>query len=343
MILAKTVKGYGMGHAGEGQNITHQQKKLDDEALKAFRDRFNIPVSDEEIAHVAVLPAGRGQRGDASTCTSGARRSAATCRQRRASAPPLAVPALEAFEPLLEASGRREISTTMAFVRISAILVKDKNIGTHIVPIVPDEARTFGMEGMFRQVGIYSSMGQLYTPQDADQLLYYKRGQEGPDPRGRHQRRRARCAAGSPRARRTRTTASTWCRSTSSTRCSASSAIGDFCWAAGDMRARGFLIGGTAGRTTLAGEGLQHQDGHSQLVATTIPNCVAYDPRFAYELAVIMQDGLRRMFAGAGDGLLLHHLHERELRAPGDAEGRRGRDPARACICCTSAARARCA
>ena len=206
------------------------------------------------------------------------------------------MPALDAFAPLLEASGEREISTTMAFVRMLGILLKDKNIGKHIVPIVPDEARTFGMEGLFRQIGIYSSVGQLYTPQDADQLMYYhedKKGQileEGINEGG------AMCswiAAGTAYANHGVNMVPFYIYYSMF----GFQRIGDFVWAAGDMQARGFLLGATAGRTTLAGEGLQHQDGHSQLVATTIPNCVAYDPAYAYELAVIVQDGLRRMYA----------------------------------------------
>ena len=294
VILAKTVKGYGMGSAGEGQNITHQQKKLDEEALKDFRDRFNIPVSDADIAKVPFYRPGDGSE-ELQYLREQRERLGGYLPKRHTQAPRLQAPALESFRPLLEASGEREFSTTMALVRLLSILVKDKSVGKHVVPIVPDEARTFGMEGMFRQIGIYSSMGQLYTPQDSDQLLYYredKKGQileEGINEGG---------------------AISSWAAAATAYANYGISMIpfyiyysmfgfqrvGDFCWAAGDLQARGFLIGGTAGRTTLAGEGLQHQDGHSQVVATTIPNCVAYDPAFAYELAVIVQDGLRRMY-----------------------------------------------
>jgi len=205
------------------------------------------------------------------------------------------VPDLGLFRPLLESSGEREISTTMAFVRLLSILVKDKQIGRHVVPIVPDEARTFGMEGMFRQIGIYSSMGQLYTPQDADQLLYYREDMKGQILEEGINEAGATCswmAAGTSYANHGVSMIPFYIYYSMF----GFQRVGDFCWAAGDMQTRGFLIGGTAGRTTLAGEGLQHQDGHSHLVATTIPNCVAYDPAFSYELAVIVHDGLRRMY-----------------------------------------------
>ncbi|HSQ68705.1 MAG TPA: pyruvate dehydrogenase (acetyl-transferring), homodimeric type, partial [Steroidobacteraceae bacterium] len=212
----------------------------------------------------------------------------------------LAIPELEVFKPLLESSGDREISTTMALVRLLTILVKDKQIGPHVVPIVPDEARTFGMEGMFRQIGIYSSMGQLYTPQDADQLLYYREDKKGQILEEGINEGGAVCswmAAGTSYANHGVSMIPFYIFYSMF----GFQRVGDFCWAAGDMQSRGFLIGGTAGRTTLAGEGLQHQDGHSQLVATTIPNCVAYDPAYAYEVAVIVHDGLRRMYAEQQD------------------------------------------
>jgi pyruvate dehydrogenase E1 component len=295
VILAKTVKGYGMGRAGEGQNITHQQKKLDDEALKAFRDRFNIPVSDADIASVPYYRPAEGSE-ELEYLHERRRALGGFLPQRRTRVPKLQAPALEAFAPLLESSGDREISTTMALVRILSILVKDKGIGQHIVPIVPDEARTFGMEGMFRQIGIYSSMGQLYTPQDADQLLYYREDKKGQILEEGINEGGAMCswiAAGTSYANHGVAMVPFYIYYSMF----GFPRIGDFAWAAGDMQARGFLLGATAGRTTLAGEGLQHQDGHSQLVATTIPNCVAYDPAYAYELAVIVWDGLRRMYA----------------------------------------------
>ncbi|MDP9090050.1 MAG: pyruvate dehydrogenase (acetyl-transferring), homodimeric type [Pseudomonadota bacterium] len=294
VILAKTVKGFGMGKAGEGLNSTHQQKKLTEQNLKEVRDRFNIQISDEEIAGVSF----RKPTVDSEEMQYLQERRTALggyLPARSAISPPLVIPPLESFSTLLEGTGDREISTTMALVRILTALVKDKNIGKHIVPIVPDEARTFGMEGMFRQIGIYSSVGQLYTPQDADQLMFYREDKQGQILEEGINEAGSMCS---------------WiAAATAYSNYGVSMVpfyiyysmfgfqrIGDFIWAAGDSQARGFLVGGTAGRTTLAGEGLQHQDGHSQLVATTVPNCVAYDPTFAYELAVIVQDGLRRMY-----------------------------------------------
>jgi pyruvate dehydrogenase E1 component len=295
VILAKTIKGYGMGKSGEGLNITHQQKKLDDDALKDFRDRFNIPVSDEDIGSV---PYYRPADGSEELKYLQERRKAlgGYLPQRRPKADSLNVPPREAFASLLGASGEREYSTTMALVRLLGVLLKDKEIGSRVVPIVPDEARTFGMEGLFRQIGIYSSMGQLYTPQDADQLLYYREDKKGQILEEGINEGGAMCswiAAGTAYANHGVSMIPFYIYYSMF----GFQRVGDFIWAAGDMQSRGFLIGGTAGRTTLAGEGLQHQDGHSQLVATTIPNCVAYDPTYAYELAVIVQDGLRRMYA----------------------------------------------
>jgi pyruvate dehydrogenase E1 component len=295
VILAKTVKGYGMGSAGEGLNITHQQKKLDDAALKEFRDRFNIPVSDADIASVPYYRPAEDSE-EIRYLQERRRELGGYLPRRRREAQPLEVPPLEAFKPLLESTGEREISTTMALVRILGILIKDKGVGTHVVPIVPDEARTFGMEGMFRQIGIYSSMGQLYTPQDADQLLYYREDKKGQILEEGINEGGALCswiAAGTAYANHGVAMVPFYIFYSMF----GFQRVGDFIWAGGDMQSRGFLIGGTAGRTTLAGEGLQHQDGHSQLVATTVPNCVSYDPTYAYELAVIVQDGLRRMYA----------------------------------------------
>ena len=293
VILAKTVKGYGMGASGEAQNPTHQQKKMDEESLRLFRDRFNIPVSDADLPKLPfVRPAE-----DSLEAKYLRERGAAmgTVPMRKPVAKPLPIPGLEAFEALLKSSDDREFSTTMAFVRLLGILVKDKNIGKQIVPIVPDESRTFGMEGMFRQLGIFSQVGQLYTPQDADQLMFYKEDQTGQIlQEGINE------AGGM----------ADWIAAATSYANHGTAMIpfyiyysmfgfqriGDLAWAAGDMRARGFLLGGTAGRTTLNGEGLQHQDGHSHIQAGLIPNCVSYDPTFAYELAVIVQDGMRRMY-----------------------------------------------
>jgi len=294
VILAKTVKGYGMGEAGEGQNITHSQKKMGEEALKAFRDRFNIPIPDEKIASAPYYkpPA------DSPEMKYMHERRAELggyVPARRAKGNELQIPELSAFKALLDGSGDREMSTTMAFVRFLTSLIRDKNVGKFVVPIVPDEARTFGMEGMFRQLGIYSSVGQLYTPMDSDQVMYYredKKGQilqEGINEAG---------------------AMSSWIAAATSYSNHGMTMmpfyiyysmfgfqrVGDLAWAAGDMQARGFLLGGTAGRTTLAGEGLQHQDGHSLMVAGTIPNCRVYDPTFAYELVVILQDGMKKMY-----------------------------------------------
>ena len=294
VILAKTVKGFGMGKAGEGQNITHQQKKLDDAALMAFRDRFNIPISDEDIARVPYCKPPENSE-ELRYLKAHRKKLGGFLPVRKTDASSLQVPALEAFSAQLQGSGEREISTTMALVRILTILVRDKTIGSNVVPIVPDEARTFGMEGMFRQIGIYSSVGQLYTPQDAEQLMYYredKQGQileEGINEAGSY------CswlAAGTSYANHGVQMIPFYIFYSMF----GFQRIGDFIWAGSDMQSRGFLIGGTAGRTTLAGEGLQHQDGHSHLAASTIPNCIAYDPAYAYELAVIIQDGLRRMY-----------------------------------------------
>ncbi len=295
VILAKTIKGFGMGEAGEGKMTAHQAKKLDGEDLKGFRDRFNIPVTDEEIDDIPYYKPPEDSE-EIRYLHERRKELSGYLPARYPDAPKLVVPALEDFKQQLEGTGEREASTTMALVRMLTKLVKDKNIGKYIVPIVPDEARTFGMEGMFRQIGIYSSAGQLYTPQDAEQLMWYredKQGQileEGINEGGAFS---SWIAAGTSYANHGIPMIPFYVYYSMF----GFQRIGDFAWAAGDMQARGFLIGGTAGRTTLAGEGLQHQDGHSHLLASTIPNCVAYDPTYAYELAVIVQDGLRRMYA----------------------------------------------
>ncbi|MES9856089.1 MAG: pyruvate dehydrogenase (acetyl-transferring), homodimeric type [Sedimenticola sp.] len=293
VILAKTVKGYGMGVAGEGQNITHSQKKMGEVALRAFRDRFNIPIPDEQL-NAAPFYKPAADSPELKYMQERRQALGGYLPARFTDAPKLKAPPLESFKTLLEGSGEKEMSTTMAFVRLLTILIRDKQLGRFVVPIIPDEARTFGMEGMFRQLGIYSSVGQLYTPVDSDQVMYYredKKGQileEGINEAG---------------------AISSWIAAATSYSNHGISMIpfyiyysmfgfqriGDLAWAAGDMQARGFLIGGTAGRTTLAGEGLQHQDGSSHLHAAMIPNCISYDPAFAYELAVVVQDGIRRM------------------------------------------------
>ncbi len=294
VILAKTVKGFGLGKGGEGQMVAHQQKKLSEEDLRAFRDRFHIPISDEEIAR---LPFRKPPEDSEEARYLRERRAhlGGYLPARRREAPPLAVPPREAFAQVLEGTGEREISTTMAFVRILTALLKDKEIGRNIVPIVPDEARTFGMEGLFRQVGIYSSVGQLYTPQDADTLMSYREDKKGQILEEGINEAGALCswiAAGTAYSNHGVSMVPFYIFYSMF----GFQRVGDFIWAAGDQQVRGFLIGATAGRTTLAGEGLQHQDGHSQLVATTVPNCIAYDPAYGYELAVIIQDGMRRMY-----------------------------------------------
>ena len=294
VILAQTVKGYGTGEAGEANNETHSLKKLDTQSLKQFRDRFNIPLSDKELE---AVPYYRPSPDSPEMTYMRERREklGGYIPRRRVSFDKLETPALDAFSAQLKGSGKREISSTMAFVCILSSLVKDKSIGKRIVPIVPDEARTFGMEGMFRQLGIYSSQGQLYTPHDAGGIMYYKedeKGQileEGINESG---------------------AMSAWLAAATSYSTNNTplvpfyifysmfgfQRVGDLAWAAGDSQARGFLIGATSGRTTLNGEGLQHQDGHSHLMASTIPNCVSYDPTYAFEMAVIIQDGLDRMY-----------------------------------------------
>ena len=293
VILAKTVKGYGMGAAGEGQNIAHQQKKLDVDALKDFRDRFNIPVADKDIEKVPYcMPSADGP--ELEYLHERRRSLGGYLPKRRAKSDNLPVPPLEIFKTQLDGSGEREISTTMAFIRMLTALIRDKQIGKNIVPIVPDEARTFGMEGMFRQVGIYASKGQLYTPQDADQLMYYREDKKGQILEEGINEGGAFCswlAAGTAYSNHDVPMIPFYIYYSMF----GFQRIGDFIWAGGDLQSRGFLLGGTAGRTTLAGEGLQHQDGHSLVHASTVPNCVAYDPTYAYELAVIIQDGLRRM------------------------------------------------
>ncbi|MEL6478891.1 MAG: pyruvate dehydrogenase (acetyl-transferring), homodimeric type [Pseudomonadota bacterium] len=297
-LLIKTVKGYGMGEAGEGMNITHQQKKMAEDQLRAFRDRFKIPVKDEDLADAPYVTLGNEQK---DYLLSHREKLGGSFPQRIwRDTPKLEVPDLSAFDALLKSTGDREISTTMAFVRVLNTLCRDKKIGKQVVPIVPDESRTFGMEGMFRQLGIYNPLGQNYKPEDADQLMFYKESingqvlQEGINEAGAMADWIAAATAYSVHGvpmipfyifysmfgfQR----------------------IGDLCWAAGDARARGFLVGGTAGRTTLNGEGLQHQDGHSHVLAGTVPNCLSYDLTFAYEIAVIVQNGLKRMFVDQED------------------------------------------
>lgn len=320
VILTKTIKGYGMGESGEAQNITHQQKKMGTTSLKAFRDRFKLPLSDEQVDNLEyILPA---QDSPEITYMREHRMAlGGFLPQRRMRAEPLEVPALSAFDALLKASGEgREFSTTMAFVRLLNILVKDKQVGRHVVPIVADESRTFGMEGMFRQLGIWSSVGQNYTPQDAAQLMFYKESQDG------QILQEGITEAGAMASWMAAATA----YSTHGVQMMpffiyysmfGFQRFGDLAWAAGDSRCRGFLLGGTSGRTTLNGEGLQHEDGHSHIQSSLIPNCISYDPTFSYEVAVIVQDGLRRMYREQEDVFYYITLLNENYEHPAMPEG----------------------
>jgi pyruvate dehydrogenase E1 component len=294
VILAKTVKGFGMGEAGEGQNINHQLKKMGDDAIKAFRDRFSLEITDDQLGDMPYLKPAVDST-EARYLQARRTELGGYIPERISFAQPLLIPPLSTLNTQLKGTGEREISTTMAFVRILGTLLKDPNIGKVIVPIVPDESRTFGMESLFRQIGIHSHVGQLYTPQDAGQLSYYKEAkdgqimQEGLNESG---------------------AISSWIAASTSYSTHGVMTVpfyifysmfgfqrvGDLAWAAGDARARGFLLGATSGRTTLMGEGLQHDDGHSHVLSSTVPCCVSYDPTYAYELAVIIQDGMRRMY-----------------------------------------------
>jgi pyruvate dehydrogenase E1 component len=297
-LLVKTVKGYGMGTAGEGQNTTHQQKKMGDDQLRAMRDRFQIPVSDEDLPNAPFVSLNNAQKAylaDRRQALGGA-----FPKREWRDTPKLEIPPLSTFKAQLEGTGVREISTTMAFVRILTTLLRDKKIGKFVVPIVPDESRTFGMEGLFRSVGIYNPLGQNYTPQDADQMMFYKESidgqvlQEGINEAG---------------------AMADWMAAATSYSnhgvpmipffiyysMFGFQRIGDLAWAAGDSRARGFMLGGTAGRTTLNGEGLQHEDGHSHILASTIPNCITYDPTFSFEVAVLLHHGMERMYVNQED------------------------------------------
>ena len=294
VILAKTVKGYGMGGSGEAINITHSQKKMKMDDLKSFRDRFQVPISDKEVEQMSFYrpPDDAPELEYLKQCRTAL---GGHLPARRTKGDSLDIPALTIFERLLQETGEREISTTQALVQAMTLLCKDKNIGQRVVPIVPDEARTFGMEGMFRQIGIYAHEGQKYEPVDRDQLMYYKENQSG------QLLEEGITEDGAM---------SSWIASATAYSNSGMQMIpfyifysmfgfqriGDLVWAAGDMQARGFLIGATSGRTTLNGEGLQHEDGHSQIMAGNVPNCVSYDPTFSHELMVIMQNGMERMF-----------------------------------------------
>jgi pyruvate dehydrogenase E1 component len=320
VILAKTIKGYGMGESGEGQNITHQQKHMADASLVRFRDRFGLPLTDEQLAGLAFL---RFDEDSEEMAYLRERRSALggyLPSRRRRSTETLPVPDLSAFGGQLGGTPGRQISTTMAFVRILNTLLRDKAIGPRVVPIVPDESRTFGMEGMFRQFGIFSQAGQLYQPEDANQLMYYR---EAPDGQMLQEGINEAGAMAS------------WIAAATAYSTSdlpmipfyifysmfGFQRVMDLIWAAGDSRARGFLLGGTAGRTTLNGEGLQHEDGHSHVLASVVPNCVSYDPTFSYEVAVIIQDGLRRMFGDQEDVFFYLTLMNENYEHPALPEG----------------------
>jgi pyruvate dehydrogenase E1 component len=319
VILAKTIKGYGMGASGEGQMVTHQAKKMTEAALLQFRDRFELPLTDEQVRAAEYY---KPPDDDPAMRLLHERRQGlgGSLPVRRRSAEPLTVPELELFKSQLEGTGEREVSTTMSFVRILSALLRDKAIAKHIVPIVPDESRTFGMEGLFRQIGIYSPVGQLYQPQDAEQLMFYKEDQHG------QILEEGITEAGS--------ISSFIAAGTSYSAHGVPMVpfyiyysmfgyqrVGDLVWAAGDSRTRGFMLGGTAGRTTLNGEGLQHEDGHNYLLFSVVPDCHAYDPAFGYELAVIIQDGLRRMFVEQQDGFYYITLMNENYPHPAMPEG----------------------
>jgi pyruvate dehydrogenase E1 component len=294
VVLARTIKGYGLGEAGEGKNITHQQKKMNEEELRAFRTRFNIPVGDAEVAHT---PFYRPPDDSAEIKYMRERRKAlgGYLPSRKVRSEPLKSLPTELFEEFYKGTEGRKASTTMVFVRLLSKMLRDKEVGRLVVPIVPDEARTFGMEALFRQVGIYSHVGQVYDPVDMDTLLYYKEAsdgqilEEGITEAGSMS---SFIAAGTAYATHGVNTIPFFIYYSMF----GFQRIGDLIWAAGDSRTRGFMLGGTSGRTTLAGEGLQHQDGQTHLFAMAYPNCIAYDPAFAYEIAVIIQDGIRRMY-----------------------------------------------
>lgn len=294
VILAQTVKGYGTGEAGESHNEAHSLKKLDVASLQQFRNRFDIPLSDEELTTVPYYrPAPDSP--EMQYMLKRRQQLGGFVPQRISIAETLDIPSLDAFSAQLKDTGNREISSTMAFVRILSTIAKDKNMGERLVPIIPDEARTFGMEGMFRQLGIYSSQGQRYTPHDSDQIMYYKESEQGQVMEEGINELGA-TSAWIAQATSYSTYGLTMVPFYVFYSMFGFQRVMDLLWAAGDMQARGFLIGGTAGRTTLNGEGLQHQDGHSHLMANMIPNCVSYDPTYGYELAVIIQNGLKRMY-----------------------------------------------
>jgi len=294
IILAKTIKGYGLGEAGEGKNITHQQKKLNDDELQMFRSRFGIPIPDDEL-HNAPFYRPADDSAEITYMKERRKQLGGYLPERVVRAKPIRPVSDSHFEEFYKGTEGRDVATTMVFVRLLGKLLRDPEIGKLIVPIIPDEARTFGMEALFRQVGIYSSVGQLYEPVDMDTLLYYKEAKDGQILEEGITEAGSMCsfiAAGTAYANHGINTIPFFIYYSMF----GFQRIGDLIWAAADMRTRGFLVGGTAGRTTLAGEGLQHQDGHSHVLALPVPNLLAYDPAFAYEIAVIIQDGIKRMY-----------------------------------------------
>jgi pyruvate dehydrogenase E1 component len=322
VVLAKTIKGYGMGAAGEGQMIAHQAHRMAEEALIAFRDRFDLPLTDEQARGAEYFKPPEDSPEMQLLRESRARLGGSLPARRRTAPEQLPVPPLETFKGQLEGTGDREISTTMAFVRVLAALLRDKQIGKRIVPIVPDESRTFGMEGLFRQVGIYSPGGQLYQPEDAEQLMFYREDghgqilEEGITEAGSMS---SFIAAGTSYSTHARQMVPFYIYYSMF----GYQRVGDLVWAAADSRTRGFMLGGTAGRTTLNGEGLQHEDGHSHLLFSVVPNCRAYDPAFGYEVAVIIQDGLRRMVSEQEDVFYYITLMNENYRHPAMPEGSR--------------------
>jgi pyruvate dehydrogenase E1 component len=319
VILAKTIKGYGMGSSGEGQMITHQAKKMTENALLAFRDRFELPLTDDQVREAQYYKP-PDDSPEMQLLLSSRARLGGSLPVRRRGADPLPVPALELFKGQLEDTGDRQISTTMAFVRILAALLRDKTLTRHVVPIVPDESRTFGMEGLFRQVGIYSPVGQLYQPQDSEQLMFYKEDahgqilEEGITEAGSIS---SFIAAGTSYSAHGVPMIPFYIYYSMF----GYQRVGDLVWAAADCRSRGFVLGGTAGRTTLNGEGLQHADGHSHVLFSVVPNCRAYDPAYSYEVAVIIQDGLRRMVGDQEDVFYYLTLMNENYHHPAMPEG----------------------
>ncbi len=319
VILAKTIKGYGLGEAGEGRNISHQQKKLNEKELREFRARFNIPISDEEIVNTPFYRPAEDSP-EIRYLQERRRVLGGYLPKREVKAPPLKVPPLAAFKDFLKGSGVSEVSSTMAFVRVLGTLLRDKQVGRHVVPIIPDEARTFGMDALFREIGIYAPKGQLYEPVDIKSLLYYHESKDGQILEEGITETGAMAsfvAAGTAYASAgvNMIPFFTYYSMFGFQR------IGDLIWLAGDMRAKGFLLGATAGRTTLNGEGLQHEDGHSHLVASTVPSLLAYDPAFAYEVAVIIQDGMRRMYEEGEDLFYYLTLYNENYVMPPMPEG----------------------